>query len=258
MNFNCKYFFHLLKPLCAGYSTVKISIESKYDSYATFKISRKTYNLCISDIYKTTLVIANADTFIKRKLDMKSSKTSRCRDEFSLYFTFFARDTLYVIWLSIISDTSDGYWDYSWLYLLKNKRSSHSGFLLTAIPIFPSKEISVRGPVPIGCALGDHDHQRDIHCARFPSRLFDRRSRLCGGSRFISLSANLYNTETIMEPRPWNISIARRPITWSDSLVDVKRWEREWKRCAERFDGTSIRSHGSSNLKTMTVTVSQY
>lgn len=27
---------------------------------------------------------------------MKSSKTSRCRDEFSLYFIFFARDTPYV------------------------------------------------------------------------------------------------------------------------------------------------------------------
>lgn len=118
-----------------------------------------------------------------------------------------------------------------------------------------SKEISIRGPVSIGCAFGD----RDIHYARFPGCLFDRRSRLCGGSRLISLSANLYNTETIMEPRPWNISITRRPITWSDSLVrvDVKRWEREWKRCGERFDGTSIRSHGSSNLKTMTVTVSE-
>lgn len=38
--------------------------------------------------------------------------------------------------------------------------------------IFISKEISVRGPVSIGCALGDRDHRRDIHYARFLSCLF--------------------------------------------------------------------------------------
>lgn len=110
------------------------------------------------------------------------------------------------------------------------------------------KRLDVRSPVPIGCAFGDHDHQRHSPCS-FPmltvARLFDRRSRLCG-SLLISLSANLCNTETILWSLDRGISRSRGATRSSESMF--KRWEKEWKCCGEiRRERRCL--HGLSNLK---------
>lgn len=128
-------------------------------------------------------------------------------------------------------------------------------FSIDGISVSTVKKSDVRGPVPIGCAYGDHDHQRHSPCS-FPmltvARLFDRRSRLCG-SLLISLSANLCNTETILWSPDRGISRSRGATRSSESMFE--RWEKEWKCCGE-IRRERRYSHGLSNLKRITIVVS--
>lgn len=125
---------------------------------------------------------------------------------------------------------------------------SHSGFLLSGITISVST-VKRSDPIPIGCAFGDHDHQRHSPCS-FPmltvARLFDRRSRLCG-SLLISLSANLCNTETILcFDRVEYLDHAKR-------LARPSRCSNGGKKggnVAARFDGNA---NTRVDLKTMTI-----